>query len=77
MNYCAEFYMDLFAFLQNCFKYYMSDDISKDSEEMDEQCRYMDGMIKGSLAFSFLCVYIFVCVLYVLYVFNGVSVANV
>lgn len=34
--------MDLFAFLQNCFKYYMSDDISKDSEGMDEQCRYME-----------------------------------
>ncbi len=55
--------MDLFAFLQNCFKYYMSDDISKDSEEMDEQCRYMDGIIKGSLALLFfVCMYICVCV---------------
>ncbi len=53
--------MDLFAFLQNCFKYYMSDDISKDSEGMDEQCRYMDGIIKGSLALLFF-VYICVCV---------------
>ncbi|XP_073717334.1 ATRX chromatin remodeler, like [Misgurnus anguillicaudatus] len=25
---------------KNCFKYYMSDDISKDSEGMDEQCRW-------------------------------------
>ncbi|TRZ02070.1 hypothetical protein DNTS_016491, partial [Danionella cerebrum] len=25
---------------QSCFKYYMSDDISKDSEGMDEQCRW-------------------------------------
>ncbi len=39
----------------------MSDDISKDSEGMDEQCRYMDGIIKGSLALLFF-VYICVCV---------------
>eukprot|EP00069_Balaena_mysticetus_P012923 bmy_07729T0 len=25
---------------QNCFKYYMSDDISRDSDGMDEQCRW-------------------------------------
>ncbi len=55
--------MDLFAFLQNCFKYYMSDDISKDSEGMDEQCRYMDGIIKGSLGLLFfwcVCVCVFI-----------------
>jgi len=26
--------------LKSCFKYYSSDDISKDSDGMDEQCRY-------------------------------------
>lgn len=25
---------------QSCFKYYSSDDISKDGDGMDEQCRY-------------------------------------
>lgn len=25
---------------QACYKYYLSDDISKDNEGMDEQCRY-------------------------------------
>ncbi len=69
--------MDLFAFFQNCFKYYMSDDISKDSEEMDEQCRYMDGMIKGSLAFCFfVCIYLYVYCMFCMYL-NGVSVVNV
>ena len=26
--------------LKSCFKYYSSDDISKDVDGMDEQCRY-------------------------------------
>ncbi len=40
----------------------MSDDISKDSEGMDEQCRYMDGIIKGSLGLLFFGVCVCVCV---------------
>lgn len=31
-------------FLQSCFKYYMSDDISKDDEGMDEQCRLVHNV---------------------------------
>lgn len=29
----------LSLYLQTCYKYYMSDDISRDSDGMDEQCR--------------------------------------
>lgn len=28
-----------FYFNQSCYKYYLSDDISKDGDGMDEQCR--------------------------------------
>ncbi len=31
-------------FLQSCFKYYMSDDISKDEDGMDEQCRLVQNI---------------------------------
>lgn len=33
-------YLRSFLFLQSCYKYYTSDDISRDSDGMDEQCRY-------------------------------------
>ncbi len=31
-------------FLQSCFKYYMSDDINKDEDGMDEQCRLVQDI---------------------------------
>ncbi len=31
-------------FLQSCFKYYMSDDINKDEDGMDEQCRLVQNI---------------------------------
>lgn len=34
----------ILLFSQSCFKYYSSDDISKDCDGMDEQCRY-DGVV--------------------------------
>ncbi len=30
--------------LQSCFKYYMSDDINKDEDGMDEQCRLVQDI---------------------------------
>ncbi|XP_016116138.1 transcriptional regulator ATRX-like, partial [Sinocyclocheilus grahami] len=32
---------------KSCFKYYMSDDISKDEDGMDEQCRLLFGLAHG------------------------------
>lgn len=34
----------MFDCFKACYKYYLSDDISKDGEGMDEQCRYYLGL---------------------------------